>query len=77
MADFNITTKNLDYPQPDDCILPENDPIHELKKTMMLGGLGAQTALFNYNRKELIDKFWGNKKENNKIITKRGVIIVK
>lgn len=41
MADYKINTQNSVVPtSSDDCYLPPNDPIHELKALAGLGGLG-------------------------------------
>ena len=39
MRQIKITTQNLNYPTDEDCILSPGDPIHDIKKTIMLGGL--------------------------------------
>lgn len=48
---YRITTETLglDLSGNDDAILPEDDPIHELRAAAMLGGLGAKERLANYN----------------------------
>jgi hypothetical protein len=39
MTQIKITTHNLDYPRENDCLIPEDDPLHEIKKSLILGGL--------------------------------------
>lgn len=45
MKQYHITTKNIITPEPDDCVLDPGDPFHIVKKSIMLGGLGADEAL--------------------------------
>jgi hypothetical protein len=49
MKQFYITKENISQDSPDDCALPPDDPIHELKIASYLGGLGAQARLAEYN----------------------------
>jgi hypothetical protein len=50
MKQYRITSENSQQmDSTDDCILPENDYIHELKRLQYLGGLGAETRLHEYN----------------------------
>jgi hypothetical protein len=42
---YHITTQNLDYPKENDCLLPEDDPIHAIKKSLMIGGIGIGPAI--------------------------------
>ena len=53
MKQYRITTRDLVQDHPDDCILSPDDPIHELKATAQMGGLGAAEALAKYNRRVL------------------------
>lgn len=48
MRQIRITTADLCPPSEDDCYLSPDDPIHELKKVAMMGGLGSEQALANY-----------------------------
>jgi hypothetical protein len=57
MRQVRITTKNLDYPQHDDCLIPDDDPIHAMKKNMVLGGLGSGIEL-SPEMAALIKKYW-------------------
>jgi len=45
MKQYRITTQDLIQDSPDDCQLPPDDPIHELKALAGLGGLGSQARL--------------------------------
>jgi hypothetical protein len=58
MKQYSITTRNIDIPTDEDCILPENDPAHELKKNIMLGGSGSIAPIMTDSTKTLIDRFW-------------------
>jgi len=58
MKEYRITTQNIDYGQENDCVIDENDPINEIKKSLLLGGLGMNKPKLNT---ELIDKFWPKK----------------
>jgi hypothetical protein len=48
MKQYRITKENITQDSPDDCFLPPNDPIHELKIASYMGGLGAQAKLAEY-----------------------------
>lgn len=50
MRQVRITTQNLDYPQENDCVLDENDPLHAIKKSNMVGGLGSTGSLQAANK---------------------------
>jgi hypothetical protein len=50
MRQVRITTKNIDYPSDNDCFIPEDDPIHAIKKANMLGGLGMEKIIDDYTR---------------------------
>ena len=53
MKQFRITSADL-LPSSDiDCYLDPSDPIHALKPSAALGGLGAGTALHAYNASTL------------------------
>lgn len=49
MKQYRITTENLIFDSPDDCILAPDDPIHKLKIAQHLGGLGSDARLHEYN----------------------------
>jgi len=51
MKQYYITKENISQDSPDDCYLAPNDPIHELKISAYLGGLGAQVKLDEYRAK--------------------------
>ena len=60
---YRITTQNVTPSSNDDCYLEPDDPIHALKASAMMGGLGASTRLAQYNnltqnkiRTELLDQ---------------------
>lgn len=53
MKQYRITTADLLPPDENDCYLSPDDPIHELKKVSMLGGLGGEQSLANYNNLQL------------------------
>lgn len=46
---YRVTTQNIFNTDREDCLLPEDDPIHQLKIASMLGGIGAQAKLAEYN----------------------------
>jgi hypothetical protein len=62
MKQIRITTKNLDYPTDNDCFISEDDPIHEIKKSTMLGGLGSG-PIMSAETAELVKKYF-NKGED-------------
>jgi hypothetical protein len=50
MKQYKITSENSrPVDSADDCILPKDDYIHELKRLQYLGGLGADARLQEYN----------------------------
>lgn len=52
MKQYYITKENMTMDNsPDDCYIAPTDPIHELKISAMMGGLGAQARLDEYNAK--------------------------
>ncbi len=53
MKQYKITSENYNIhnSQDDDCVLPPEDPIHELKALAGLGGLGGQARLVEYKAK--------------------------
>jgi hypothetical protein len=51
MKQYRITTENLSKDSPDDAYLAPDDPIHELKISQYLGGLGAEARLQEYRAK--------------------------
>ena len=53
MKQFRITSQDFIPQDNNDCYLDPDDPIHELKKTSQLGGLGSEAALAQYNQKTL------------------------
>ena len=48
MRQYRITTADLLPSEENDCYLAPDDPIHELKKVSMMGGLGSEASLANY-----------------------------
>ncbi len=50
MKQYKITSENYNLHNSDsnDCALPPDDPIHELKALAGLGGLGSQARLYEY-----------------------------
>ena len=53
MRQIKMTTANFLPQESDDCYLSPEDPIHELKKVSMMGGLGSDEALAKYNNAAL------------------------
>lgn len=56
MKQYRITSWDIPQTSDDDCILPENDPAHELIIAQALGGLGAQQRLDEYRSKNSFPK---------------------
>lgn len=52
MKQFRITRENILQDSPDDCYLSPDDPIHELKISSYLGGLGSEQRLREYKAKQ-------------------------
>ena len=48
MRQFRVTSADFLPSEENDCYLAPDDPIHELKKVSMMGGLGGEQALANY-----------------------------
>ena len=57
MKQYRITTANIDYPQENDCVLVEDDPVNLIRKSLLLGGLGNGIGL-NKLPVELLEKYW-------------------
>ena len=47
MKQYRINSENILQSSPDDCVLPPDDPIHELIKQHNLGGLGYVPTVKN------------------------------
>ena len=58
MTQIRITTQNLNYPHADDCYIAPDDPIHEMEKEIMLGGLKPAS-------RELVDVIHKHNKGEN------------
>ena len=48
MKQYKITSADILQDSQEDCYLDPNDPVHELKITSYLGGLGADARLEQY-----------------------------
>ena len=48
MKQYRVTTENIGTDSPDDCILPSDDIVHELKVLQYLGGINSQARLHEY-----------------------------
>ena len=48
MKQYRITVNDIPKSSEDDCYLAPEDPIHELKATAIMGGLGGQERLAAY-----------------------------
>lgn len=46
---YRINSTNVNPADPSDCILELADPIHALKASSIMGGLGASARLAEYN----------------------------
>jgi len=51
MKQYRITSDNISQDSPDDCHLSPEDPIHKLKISSYMGGLGSETKLQEYKAK--------------------------
>lgn len=52
VREYRVTTQNLpDYGE-EDCRLDPNDPIHELRQSQVMGGLGARDRLVEIRDKQ-------------------------
>jgi hypothetical protein len=49
MKQYKITTDNILKSSDNDCYLAPDDPIHSLKATSIMGGLGGNARLAEYN----------------------------
>lgn len=50
MKQYRITSEHINQPSDNDCALPPDDPIHELKAIQHLAGLNAQNRLAEYKQ---------------------------
>jgi hypothetical protein len=57
MKQYYITSKDIVQSSDDDCILDENDPIHEIKAAAYLGGLGAAERIANMRLNATLRKY--------------------
>jgi len=48
MRQYKITTADLNQDSNEDCYLPPDDPVHEIKALAGLGGLGGEARLHEY-----------------------------
>ena len=58
---YRITTQNMDYGVEDDCFLAPEDPVYPLIASSIMGGLGSQARLAQYNeytQQELSSKYF-------------------
>lgn len=46
---YRINTTNMQPLGPDDCFLEPDDPVHALKASSIMGGLGGAARLAEYN----------------------------
>lgn len=46
---YKINTTNVNPVDPGDCFLEPTDPVHALRATSIMGGLGAGVRLAEYN----------------------------
>lgn len=49
IKEYRITTTNVSPTGPDDCVLEPTDSIYPLLASSIMGGLGAQERLAQYN----------------------------
>lgn len=57
MKQYKITSKNISIDEEGDCLLPKDDPIHELKISNYLDGLGGSYRLEQYRLKNHFDRY--------------------
>jgi hypothetical protein len=48
MKQYRITSEHINVDSGDDCVLPSDDPIHEIKSMQYLAGLGHAARLHEY-----------------------------
>ena len=51
MKQYRVTSENLNQSSPDDCYIDPSDPINEIKVLQYLGGINAQSRLYEYKMK--------------------------
>lgn len=56
MKQYRITSKDIIQDSDEDCVLREDDPIHEIKAAAYLGGLGSAERIANLRLKSLLGK---------------------
>lgn len=66
MKQYYITSKNIQQDTDEDCYLAPDDPIHELKITSYMGGLGSTAKLEELRIRNTIEKI------NNDRTNRRG-----
>ena len=74
MRQTRITTKNIDYPQDNDCYIAPDDPLNDIKKSLMLGGLGSQVPTDAKDTAALRDYFKSSAPQYKNSATKGDVM---
>jgi hypothetical protein len=57
MKQYKITSVDILQNSQEDCYLDPNDPVHELKISSYLGGLGSSTRLEEYRLKKHFNQY--------------------
>lgn len=71
MRQFKITTQNMMYSSPDDCVLSPDDPVHEFIAASIMGGLGADARLAELRMKQFHQTM--DKIDQGKVLREMGV----
>lgn len=56
MRQFKITSENILPSDTNDCVIDPADPMHDLIKTSIIGGIGADATLAQYNTNALMQR---------------------
>lgn len=65
MKQYNITSENITPKEDGDCILPPDDPAHELISSQFMGGLGHQERMAAKDAKPFSDNRAAVMREKN------------
>jgi hypothetical protein len=75
MKQYKITSDNIaPVNEQEDCLLPPDDPAHEIKRLQFLGGLGGEHRLAEYrNGRRTVENITHTAAENAQIMREQNI----
>lgn len=75
MKQYRITSDDIaPANEQDDCVLPSDDPAHEIKRLQFLGGLGGEQRLAEYrNSRRTVENITHTAAENARIMREQNI----